>query len=251
MEITKLYKKYRRFELCLENLSFEKCGLVGLLGDNGAGKTTMMNILAGKIDANTLEVSAFGGDKIYGEPRTYQNSFYISSATKYYGKLSAIIGDFEQLFNGFDAEKCKQITSQFNLDLKTRYSKLSQGMQAQFKLALVIALPVKVLYLDEITNGLDTSSRAIILEQIKAISSEKLVFLSTHILDKNTTFFDRVIFLDKGKIVFDVSKNQTLIKVNGEYKVVDVKDANDSESYDVVEVYKSFSENKARSVLYE
>lgn len=246
MRINHLTKKYKGFSLTVENLNIEGTGLIGLIGDNGAGKTTLMNVLSGKIIANKLDAELFGLSKGFANEKVHQNSFMMTVSQCYRGKLINIIDDFAMLYREFDYNKCIQIINLFELNLSARFRSLSQGMRAQFKIAIAEALPVSVLYLDEITNGLDTFARAIICEHIKEMSKNKLVFFSTHILDKNMEYFDRVLFLVKGKIIYDVKQNETLIKVNDSYCVAAVNDIENKDKYDIIEVYKEICDNKVR-----
>lgn len=202
MKINKIVKRYKYFVLNVENLTFADTGLVGLIGDNGAGKSTLLKIMAGITPANVFEVDMMGNctqTKILMS----KCSFRIDAEEKFNGKLKNIINDFCVLYKDFNSDACRKMLSKLNINEKLKYSKLSQGMKAQFKLSIILHLPVKILYLDEITNGLDMAIRQVMYNGIKEASRDKLVLFSTHILDQDSGYYDRVLLIDSGRIVYD------------------------------------------------
>lgn len=251
LKIDKIIKEYKNFKLEINDLLIDSYGLVGLIGDNGSGKTTFLEILSGKIKAKYIEVEGFEANKIYGNFNVYKNTFYLTNTTKFYGKLKTIMEDFVLLFKGFNFENFNNSIKIFNLDINKKFTYLSQGQKVQFLLSIAQSLPVEILYLDEVTNGLDTASREIVYEMIAKMAKTKTVIFSTHILDKDMNYFNRILFMERGNIIFDINSKQSIIKENNEYKIIENTVETEERKYDIIEYYKEISSRKAKEVINE
>ncbi len=201
-QITKIYGDQK----ALNKVSFkiEKPEIVGFLGPNGAGKSTMMKILTTFIDATEGSATVNGYD-IVSNTQSVQRSVgylpehnplyldmyvkeYLAFNAKVYKVSKARIAEVIEL-TGLSSEAHKTI------------GKLSKGYRQRVGLANALLHDPDVLILDEPTTGLDPNQLVDIRHLIKSIGKEKTVFLSTHIMQEVEAMCDRVIILNKGKIV--------------------------------------------------
>jgi len=205
--VTKLYGQQK----ALDNVSFEihKGQVAGFIGPNGAGKSTMMKIITGYIppasgevfvnDLNTVE-NSINIRKITGylpEHNPLYPDMYIIEYLKYVAGLYGIKRNTRELVDeimvktGIVDEKKKKIGA------------LSKGYRQRVGLAQALIHNPEILILDEPTSGLDPNQIVEIRNLISELGKEKTVMLSTHIMQEVEAICDRVIIIDKGRIVAD------------------------------------------------
>ena len=232
IKIRQLSKNYGN-TVALKNISlaFDKNGVIGLLGPNGAGKTTLMKILTGYLNQWEGKVS-IGTFDLREQPKKIQqqmgylpenNPLYTEMYVKEYLKF---VGQRYGLKNP-PIEKVIQ-----KMALKEHFHKkigtLSKGFKQRVGLAAALIHDPKYLILDEPTTGLDPNQVIEIRKLIRNLGKEKLVFLSTHILQEVEAMSDRVVILNKGIVVFNKSLNsiknddQQVISVSFDYRVENV-----------------------------
>jgi ABC-2 type transport system ATP-binding protein len=202
------------------SLAFDQNGVIGLLGPNGAGKTSLMKILTGFLTQWEGEVS-IGGLNLRQELKKVQQQMgylpennplypemYVKEYLKFVGDLYAlqkppVLEVIEKTGLGEHAFK--------------KIGVLSKGYKQRVGLAATLLHDPKYLILDEPTTGLDPNQVVEIRKLIQTLGREKLVFLSTHILQEVEAMCDRVVILNKGKVVL----NQTLeaLKMNDQQVV--------------------------------
>ena len=194
----------------VDNISFEvKTGeILGFLGPNGAGKTTTMKIITGYIEGENGDVTIGGQSVRSGETKKHigylpeHNPLYTEMPViDYLEFCAAIQGIGKSLIPariremvrvcGLDAEKHKKI------------SELSKGYRQRVGLAQAMIHDPEILILDEPTTGLDPNQIVEIRELIRDIGREKTVILSTHILPEVEATCDRILIINKGRIVAD------------------------------------------------
>jgi ABC-2 type transport system ATP-binding protein len=203
--ITKIYGTQK----ALDDVSFEiGSGMVtGFLGPNGAGKSTMMKIITCYIPQTSGDVSVCGFDvttqsidvkKIVGYLPEH-NPLYPEMYVKEY--LNFICGVYK--FEGKKEAKVKELIDMTGLSLEQnkKIGMLSKGYRQRVGLAQALIHDPKVLILDEPTSGLDPNQLTEIRSLIKSIGKEKTVVLSTHIMQEVEAICDRVIIINRGKIV--------------------------------------------------
>ena len=210
INIQKLSKSYGK-TLALNNISltFDQTGVVGLLGPNGAGKTTLMKILTGYLNQWEGEVS-IGTQDLRQELKNIQkktgylaenNPLYLEMYVKEYLNF---VGDLY----GLKEAPVEEVISKTGLQEQSlkKIETLSKGYKQRVGLAASLLHNPQYLILDEPTTGLDPNQVVEIRKLIQTLGKEKLVFLSTHILQEVEAMCDRVVILNKGSVVL----NQTL-----------------------------------------
>ena len=207
--ISKINKSYGK-QRALNNISFEikKGEIVGFLGPNGAGKSTLMKIItcfleqdSGKIkicDLDTLENDLNAKSKIGYLPEN--NPLYINMYIKEY---LLFVGEIYKINNV--KERVAEIIKQTGLtaEQSKKIKQLSKGYRQRVGLAAALIHNPEILILDEPTTGLDPNQLLEIRNLIKDIGKNKTVLLSTHIMQEVDKICNRVVIINKGKIVDD------------------------------------------------
>ena len=207
IEVQNISKSYGT-QKALDNVSFKvnKGEIVGFLGPNGAGKSTLMKILTTYINADEgfAKVNDFD---VKGNPINVQKSVgYLPEHNPLYLDL------YVKEYLTFNADVYKVVKSRIDEvialtgltpEAHKKIGQLSKGYRQRVGLATALLHNPDVLILDEPTTGLDPNQLVEIRDLIKNIGKDKTVFLSTHIMQEVEAICDRVIIINKGKIVTD------------------------------------------------
>ncbi|MCP3660153.1 MAG: ATP-binding cassette domain-containing protein [Bacteroidetes bacterium] len=223
----KIYKKQ-----ILSNISFSvKLGeIVGLLGPNGSGKSTTMKIISGYLAPSKGKINVCGYDvkrfpdeikpfvSYLPENNPLYFNMYVREYLHFIGKIYGINKKdiFSKTINIM--KKC-HIYNVRNKKIKT----LSKGFKQRVGIAQCLIHNPKILILDEPTSGLDPNHIIEIRNIIKEISKEKSVILSTHIMQEVESICDRIIIMDKGKILVD-NNIENIRKDNYEHLILEIKE---------------------------
>lgn len=204
--ISKLYGTQR----ALDNVSFEvKTGeIVGFLGPNGAGKSTMMKILTCFIPPSAGKASVNGFDVMTQSLDVRKSVGYLPEHNPLY--LDMYVKEYLEFIAGLHKinnvqQRIREMIDITGLEVEQhkRIGQLSKGYRQRVGLAQALIHDPQVLILDEPTTGLDPNQLAEIRELIKQVGKHKTVMLSTHIMQEVEILCDRVIIINKGKIVTD------------------------------------------------
>ena len=187
----------------LNNISFDiPAGkIVGLLGPNGCGKTTLIKILAGLIHDYT------GMIKVGGKPvgiSSKASLAYLPDRTYFPERFRTIdcINYFADFFEDFDKIKAIEFASRFGLDLHQRIKTMSKGMQEKLQLLVVMSRAADIYLLDEPLGGVDPAARSVILDIIMSnYKKNATVVLSTHQVNDLEHSFDHVLMLAHGQVL--------------------------------------------------
>lgn len=187
----------------------------GFLGPNGAGKSTTMKLLTGfiaptdgvvKIAGFDMETERLKGSQLIGylpENGPLYEEMTPKGALKYLGRARGLSSPKRKERMDFVAEKC-DLSEVWNKPI----SKLSRGFRQRVGMAQALLHDPQVLILDEPTSGLDPNQLVGIRGLIKELGKTKTVLLSTHILQEVEILCQRVVLIDKGRIVFDGDRDQ-------------------------------------------
>lgn len=201
LEIKNLYKNYGEKQV-LNNitLTVPRGKIIGLLGKNGTGKTTLIKLINGLLTPTEGEI-IFEGEKI--GPQSKLNIAYLPERT-YLDKSMTInetLKFFKEFYSNFDIDKAKDLLKKLDLDENQKIIKMSKGMQEKVQLVLVMSRKADLYILDEPLGGVDPATRDYILNTILTNFNEGAsIIISTHLISDIERILDEVIFIDKGEI---------------------------------------------------
>ena len=210
-EVSKLYGKQK----ALDNLNFEisDAEVVGFLGPNGAGKSTMMKIITGFLPQSSGDVFVNGLNVMEHSLEIRKQIGYLPENNPLY--LDLYVKEYLEYVAGIYklGSKKKQCVDEMieltglGLEQKKKIGALSKGYRQRVGLAQALIHDPKVLILDEPTTGLDPNQLIEIRQLIQNIGKEKTVMLSTHIMQEVEAICERVLIINKGKLVADQASN--------------------------------------------
>ena len=183
--------------------------IIGILGPNGAGKTTLLRMIAGILEPTTGKISFDGMNYKDNEIEIKQNIAYLSGNTKIYDTLSTyellkMCCDIYGVNKENSEKRIKEITKVLGMEqfLYNKIANLSTGQTQKVNLARCLVHNPKYYILDEATTGLDIISSQIILNFIKEERDKgKTILYSTHYMEEAENICNRVIMINKGKII--------------------------------------------------
>lgn len=202
LKVENLSKSYGKKQV-LKNISFtiNEGRIVGLLGKNGTGKSTLIKLINDLLTVDSGEILVNGKkigveskkDISYLPERTYLDKSM---------KVREVVHFFEEFYDDFDSKKAHKLLKDLGLDEEQKLSKMSKGMQEKVQLVLVMSRKAKLYILDEPLGGVDPATRDYILDTILTNFNENAsIIISTHLISDIERILDDVIFIDKGKII--------------------------------------------------
>jgi len=218
MELLKckhLCKKFDDKQILYDiNITIPQGKIIGLLGKNGTGKTTLIKLINDLLTPTSGEVLINGkkpgiaSKKVisYLPERTYlDKEMTIAEVFKY----------FEEFYDNFDIQRAEKLLKDLNLNIDTHISKMSKGMQEKLQLILVMSRDAELYILDEPLGGVDPATRDYILDTILSNFNEGAsVLISTHLISDIERILDEVIFINEGEIVLNSSADELRNKEN-------------------------------------
>jgi ABC-2 type transport system ATP-binding protein len=209
IEARHLGLRYGR-KIALEDLSFTvpKGRVVGLLGHNGAGKTSLMKALVGLKPAEG-ELAVLGLDPVKQRTTLLQSLAYIPDVAilPRWARAKELITLMSGLHPRFSAERARELLRRTDVGLDDKVKGLSKGMVVQLHLALVASIDARLMILDEPTLGLDVLSRKAFYETLidEWCDGERSVLISTHQVEEIEALLSDVLMLNEGKLVLNIS----------------------------------------------
>lgn len=207
IEVKNLTKRYRDV-VAVDDVSFtiEKDTIYGLLGRNGAGKTTVMSILTAQNFATSGDVRVFGMQP-YENAKVLSRMCFVRESQKYPDDaLPRHAFETARLFfPNWDQELAEQLVDEFQLPVKTRIKKLSRGQLSAVGVIIGLASRAEITFFDEPYLGLDAVARQIFYDRLLEDYTEhpRTVILSSHLIDEVSNLIERVLVIDRGRIVMD------------------------------------------------
>lgn len=202
VEFNDVYKKYGKKQVFKDfSLNIPKGKIVGLLGPNGSGKTTMIKLLNGltqcdrgnvlinglKPSIKTKEIVAYLPDRNYlNEDMT----------------VKELLKFFSDFYKDFDINKAKDMVKNLNVEENEKIKSMSKGTKEKVGLILVMSRNAKLYILDEPIGGVDPASRAYIIKTIlKNFNEDSTLLIATHLINEIENICDEVIMISNGEIV--------------------------------------------------
>lgn len=233
IQVKNVTKKYGSF-VAVDNLSFEinDGEIIGLLGPNGAGKSTTMNMLTGFIEATEGSIFINGKNILKDAKEAKKQIGYMPENVPLYQDLTAkefvnYMAELKYVSKKERKEEVQKILEKVGLlDVQNKLIKnLSRGYKQRVSLAGAIVGKPKILILDEPTVGLDPKQIIEIRELIKSLGKNHTVILSSHILSEVSQICEKVIIINKGKVVaIDTPSNLEKLVASNNYIIVTVGD---------------------------
>ncbi len=209
IEVKNVTKKYGK-TVAVEDISFSinDGEIVGLLGPNGAGKSTTMNILTGYIEQTSGEVTIEGYNTLKKPKKAKRQIGYMPEGVPLYTDLTVkefvtYMAELKQVDRKTRKEKVEKVIEQTGLkDVENKLTRnLSRGYKQRVSMAGALVGEPKILILDEPTVGLDPKQITEIRNLIKTLGKTHTIILSSHILSEVSQICNKVIIINKGKIV--------------------------------------------------
>ncbi|MEQ8407729.1 MAG: ABC transporter ATP-binding protein [Gammaproteobacteria bacterium] len=207
VEARALRKNFGDFQV-LNNidLNIPLGSITGLIGPNGAGKTTTLKALIGLCDVDG-ELTVAGRDPRESRHKLMEDVCFIADVgiLPKWLRVNQIIDYVEAVHPRFDRSKAEKFLATTDIPAKKRIKELSKGMVTQLHLALVMAIDVKLLVLDEPTLGLDIIYRKEFYDRLlnDYFDGERTIIISTHQVEEIETLLSQLIFINRGEIVLD------------------------------------------------
>lgn len=209
LEVNNVYKRIKgKSILNGVTLSVEQGRVLGIMGPNGQGKTTLLNVIQGflKADKGDIVIDGVAINTSSKESIAYLQDKNIFPKSMKIKEAIALYGNF---FEDFNVEKMNYYLEFMNLDRNSKIKDLSKGMSEKFNLSLVLSRKAKLYLLDEPISGVDPVSREKILDAIlENLSEESSMIITTHYIGELERIFDNVAFLGDGRIIeYDEAEN--------------------------------------------
>ncbi|MBN2596371.1 ATP-binding cassette domain-containing protein [Labilibaculum sp. A4] len=199
-----------------ENLNFEipKGRILGLLGKNGTGKTTTINILNGYLQPRSGECLMFGESSANLSPETKQKVGLLIEGHVQYSFMN--ISEIEKFYSAFYPKWRKdayyELMKLLKIDPKQKISRMSCGQRSQVALGLILAQDPELLILDDFSMGLDPGYRMLFVDYLSeyAKAENKTVFVTSHIIQDMERLIDDCLIMDYGRIVMQKPVSELL-----------------------------------------
>lgn len=215
-------------ELALDDLTFDLAdvSITGLLGRNGAGKTTLMRILAAQEFASAGTVRILDADPV--ENDEILRGIVLVREDQNFPDLRVrhVLQTASWFYTNWDSSLASSLVDNFDLPLNRRVRALSRGMRTTLGNVLGLAARAPVTLFDEPYAGLDAASRQLFYDRLLADYAEhpRTVLLSTHLIDETAGLLERVLVMERGRIVLDAPTDElrgSAVTVSGVVTAVD------------------------------
>lgn len=207
--LTKEYKDKK----ALDNLtlSIAENKIIGLIGRNGAGKTTFLKTCAGKIRQTSGEIKILG-EEIFDNINVLADLIFVDEESQFDSsyKVKEILNVAKCYYESWDNELADKLLKHFGLDSNKKYKKLSRGMKTQVNIIVGICCRTPLTIMDEPTLGLDAAVRkefySILLNDY--IKHPRTIIISSHLLNEIDMLLEDIILMDEGKLLLQTTMEE-------------------------------------------
>ena len=214
IDVLNLSKRYADFQLQINNLKINEGSIVGLIGENGSGKSTFLNLLLNQIKSEIGNVKIFGLDYVKDECQIKLNLGVILEQNYFPNSFSIqqIEKMLEKVYPSWDKKLYHNLIDEFDLPTNKPISNFSRGMLVKLSFAATLSHHPRLLIADEATSGLDPIVRREILSILKEYvnNNQMTVLLSSHILSDLEQVANYFIFMENGNILLKGSQGELL-----------------------------------------
>ena len=229
INIEKLKFGYKKNELFEDvNLTLQPGNIYGLLGLNGAGKSSLLRLTSGLLFPDNGNLKVLGHNPISREPSFLSKIFVLPETVivpnvtdKQYISIRA------PFYKNFDHQHMQHCLKEFEVPLGRTLNTLSHGQQKKFLLAFGLACRPELLMLDEPTNGLDIPSKALFRRLVaESLTDDQIFIVSTHQIHDIESLIDSIVILHDGKVLFN--KDTGNVSQNLRMSISNTKPENDN-----------------------
>lgn len=214
LKIENVSKTFENFSLNNINIMLEPGKIMGIIGDNGSGKTSIINLIMGLYKPSSGKIE-LNGNNVEKDPVGYKNdigfvydnlSFYPNLKLKDYKKIIAMF------YKNFDGEVYDMYFDNFNLDSEEKIKNLSKGQCEKVMISTALSHHAKLLILDEPIYGLEKTVRKELIRIFKDYIKREngSVIISTHNVSELEEIYDQIVYLEKGNILFNLKKKDII-----------------------------------------
>ena len=212
LELNNLTKRYDTFTLDSVNMSLEEGFIMGLVGQNGAGKTTIIKLILGLLKRDNGSIHIFGKDIDEDADEIKQQIGFVLDESDWYDSFTIreMVKIISTFYDNWDQTIFEKYLKSFNLEEASRIDSLSKGMKMKFSLAVALSHDAKLIIMDEPTSGLDPIIRDEVLEILQKIIADggKSILFSSHISSDIDKIADYITFIHEGRIIFSKSREE-------------------------------------------
>lgn len=214
LTVSGLTKKYKEFTL--SDISFEvpQGTIVGLIGENGAGKSTTINAILGLIHKDRGEISILGSPIEELQPEVKEHIGVVFDGTNFSEELTPkrLNKVLKGIYVSWDEDYFFFLLKKLSLPTAKKIKSFSKGMKAKLSIAVAFAHHPKLLILDEATSGLDPIVRDDILDMFLDFvqDEENSILVSSHITSDLEKVADYIVFIHEGRLIFSKPKDELL-----------------------------------------
>ena len=218
LEVNGLKKAYSKSGFVLQDISFAlpMGAIMGIVGENGSGKTTTLNIILGLLKQNSGTVKLFGKEFDNDDIETKAKIGVVFDTNSYPLSFSAkdIAQIHRRIYTTWDNDYYYKLLTQFGIDEKQKITKMSHGTKSVLSIIIALSHHPELLILDEPTSGIDPVKREEILDIFLDFVSDgkKSIIFSSHITGDLEKVADYITFIHKGQVVDSVEKDVYLYK---------------------------------------
>ena len=216
IQVKGLRKKYFNKE-AVKGVDFtiEPESIIGLLGRNGAGKSTVLNMIARRIEKTSGDITLDGVD-LHKTPRA-MHQVYLSSTENWFPKeykFKDLLSIYKKTYPEFDSDFAEDLIKVFGVNVKERFSKASTGYQSIMKIILALCNPSEYIFMDEPVLGLDANHRHIFNKKLlEAYARNPRTFvIATHLIEEVASILEKVIVIKDGVVTEEVMVEEVLGK---------------------------------------
>ncbi len=208
--VSGLTKTYQDFVLDHVSFSVPSGSIVGLIGENGAGKSTTINAALGLIQKEAGQVSIFGKEGLDGDTKEEVGAVFDGSNYPEILSPRKLNGVMKRIYRSWDEAAYFRLLKQFSLPPEKRIKQFSKGMKTRLAISVALSHHSKLLILDEATSGLDPVIRDDILDMLLDFVQEEdhSILVSSHITSDLEKIADYIVFIHEGKVVFSKPKDE-------------------------------------------
>lgn len=215
LRINQLNKSYTGFQLKDVSFEMKEGKIMGLIGKNGAGKSTIIKSVLNMVKKDSGEIDVLGFDFYNEEQEWKQEIGVVLGGIDFYNlkKLSTITNVTKRFYKNWDEKTYQKYMKYFELDEKKKVKELSNGMKVKYLLTLALSHQAKLLIFDEPTSGLDPVSRDELIHLFEMLVKDETrsILFSTHIIFDLEKCADDITYIQKGKVLASCDK-ETFIK---------------------------------------